>query len=170
MNQFVRSLVAELWSWIPTGISFVPPTNLNESTIWTNEGGLHSIIINLARNAIDAMDGKGRLEIDYLIDESSQGVEFEISDTGPGFSEGQMEMLNNGFSIGSSKQNGSGIGLLSVLMLTKELGGSVEFSRNTKGGSRISVCVPSLVPESESMLERDFVQINVDVGEKAIVE
>lgn len=170
MNQFVRSLVTELWSWIPTGISFLPPTNLNESTIWTNEGGLHSIIINLARNAIDAMDGNGRLEIDYLIYENNEGVEFEISDTGPGFSEGQLEMLNNGISIGSSKQNGSGIGLLSVLMLTKELGGSVEFSRNTKGGSRITVCVPSLVPESESMLERDFVQINADVGEKAIVE
>lgn len=65
------------------------------------------VIENLVKNAIDAMAGKGEINIE-IIDEGS-GVRIDLSDTGKGIPRNmQKTIFNPGF---SSKQRGWGLGL-----------------------------------------------------------
>jgi dsRNA-specific ribonuclease len=151
VTTFVRSLISELWTFLPNNIQLIPPELATDTTIYTSAEALRSILLNLIRNAIDSMTNGGRLEIEYMLD--NRNLEFEISDTGPGFTDSQLNSLNMGVPITSTKIGGSGVGLLTVIMLSKDLGGTIIFKKNTRGGSLVTLNLPSLEPTSDDILE-----------------
>lgn len=146
----LRSLSRELWDWMPSGISFFPPQPIGDCFIWGSEESLRSIISNIARNSVDAMSGRGKLDLDYIIADDLTWAEFEVNDTGPGFTDEQLRSLNSGIPIESSKRHGPGIGLLTVLMLARDVGGSVRFERNVAGGTRFTLKMPCAEPPAEA--------------------
>lgn len=147
IEQFLRSFIQETWSRIPAGIVFTPPKAMLHATIWTNETGLRSILVNLVRNSLEALNDHGRLNFDYTVDSVRKIVRFELIDSGGGFLPHQLSSLNRGLMIESTKRSGPGIGLLTVLLLTNELCGRVEFFVAPSGtGSRIVLEIPSIEP------------------------
>ncbi|QTQ34814.1 Putative ribonuclease III [Aromatoleum petrolei] len=146
LGPFMHSLVSETWTIVPEGVTFIPPGISGKFALWSNESGLRSVLSNLLRNAIEAVGSEGKVILEYLVDSVEKTVTFEITDSGPGLSDSQLIALNNGLTLDSSKRSGQGIGLLTVLMIMKELHGRIRFERMSSGGSRISFDLPSLEP------------------------
>ena len=167
LASFFRRVNAETLEWMPVGVHFAASPVRQASHVVSNEEALRSVIVNLIRNAVDAMkDGVGHVGLDYLLDDKQQVLEIEVADDGPGFSAAQLQALNEGMPVESSKRHGSGIGLLTVLLLAQELGGKVEFRVAVRGGSQVLRRIPindpeELEPPSLPMDLRSDQEVNV---------
>ena len=98
-------------------------------------GGVEQVrqcLINLVKNAMEAMPGGGRLKISSGI--SGKHVWLEVRDSGPGIDDEIRSHVFDPFY--SSKVNGNGLGLPMVKKIMEEFGGEVELaSRPGKGTS-----------------------------------
>ncbi len=88
------------------------------------------VIENLIRNALDAMDGKGQIEIQVM--NYPQQVLIDISDTGKGIPKHQVKKIfNPGF---TTKKRGWGLGLsLSRRIIEKYHHGSIFVKHSEPG-------------------------------------
>jgi dsRNA-specific ribonuclease len=148
ISMFFRNLTTEFLSWLPERISLSLSIEASNDEIWTDEAKLRSILSNLVRNAAKAMNDEGQLSIVYVYDRIANILEVEICDKGPGLTEAQFESLKSGKSISSTSRHGPGIGLLTVLLLTNELRGSVGFSNQPLGGLVVSLSFPSMADDA----------------------
>lgn len=81
-----------------------------------NSSLMEWVIENIAKNAVDAMEGKGKLEV--LVHSAPGWVHIDISDTGKGIPQKQLKTIfQPGF---STKQRGWGLGLSLVKRIVKE--------------------------------------------------
>lgn len=151
-EEFFKSAVASILSWVPREIKLKVPLGKTVRNIWTSQAMLKSVFNNLVKNAVEAMPHGGTLSLDYHVSDLDDTFEIMVSDTGPGFSHIDLITLNNGLPISTKKGLGQGIGILTVLLLTKELGGLIQFENNTGSGSTIIVRVPSM-PSEEIITE-----------------
>ncbi len=102
---------------------------------------LHSWVIeNLVKNAIDAMNGKGKIRIE--IKEEAQIVVIKVSDTGKGISKkNQKRIFQPGF---TTKKRGWGLGLSLTKRIVEDYHNgkiNVEFS-SPKKGTTFSIKLP----------------------------
>ena len=148
ISMFFRSLTTEFLSWLPERISLSLFVDALDDEVWTDQDKLRSILSNLVRNAVKAMNDEGQLSIVYVYDRIANILEVEISDKGPGLTDVQLESLKSGKGISSTSRHGPGIGLLTVLLLTNELRGSVEFCNHPLGGLVVSLSLPSMVEDA----------------------
>lgn len=97
---------------------------------------IEQVILNLLRNAIEAMDAvpadSRRLLI--IVDSPSPSqVSVSISDTGPGITENDSQQMSNAFF--STKETGMGLGLAISRTIIEDHGGQLTHSANTDGGA-----------------------------------
>jgi signal transduction histidine kinase len=88
------------------------------------------VLENLLRNAVDAMEGRG--EININVNHSIKGVTIDISDTGKGIS---RQDIRNVFSPGfTTKKRGWGLGLSLVKRIIEEYhGGKISVLKSELG-------------------------------------
>jgi two-component system CheB/CheR fusion protein len=105
---------------------------------------LNQIILNLVGNAIKfTSDGKITLRV-YLLKEDKENatIQFDITDTGIGISENQLESIFENFqqaSTGTSRlYGGTGLGLAIVKQLVESQGGTVKVKSKIGEGSTFS--------------------------------
>ena len=72
VSDFFKRLCARLFATLPQSISLGVPGASKNASVWTSEQFIESIIDNLVRNSVDAMNGQGRLELAWEIDEDSR--------------------------------------------------------------------------------------------------
>lgn len=143
LASFLRKLNSEVLTWAPINVKIVFLQDEQVNFIFTDEALLRSLLNNTIRNACEAFDRQaGSIKVSCRIAGSS-GVQIIIEDDGPGFLDEQLINLNSGTPIASSKRHGPGIGLLTVLLLARELGGMAIFDRTESGGACISVFLPN---------------------------
>ncbi|TVS17677.1 MAG: sensor histidine kinase [Gammaproteobacteria bacterium] len=104
---------------------------------------LRQVVLNLVKNAVEAMTDGGTLEVVVDAGVASVGggrVEIRVTDSGPGI---PPDLLERVFEAGVSvKGSGRGLGLSIVKRLVEELGGSV-FCRSKPGaGTSFVVLLP----------------------------
>jgi two-component system sensor histidine kinase PilS (NtrC family) len=114
-----------------------------------DEDLLHRIVSNLLLNAVQALNGPGRIEaiVDHpLQSDLPRGAEFEqpvrlrVVDDGPGI---DLELQHRVFEpFVSGRPGGSGLGLAIVRRIIAEHGGSIEVSDNTPHGTRFTIELP----------------------------
>lgn len=83
---------------------------------------LQQSLINIVKNGIEAMHGGGELKITLTSDHDS--VRIEIRDEGSGMSQHQMNRLGEPYF--TTKQNGTGLGMMVSFSLIKGMGGQVD--------------------------------------------
>lgn len=149
VSVFIKTLISELWSWVPSSINLIFSPCDSKVEIYTDELRLRALISNLVKNSVEAMNGTGSIYISYSIEETLEGMEFVISDAGPGFKAEQLVALENGIPLKTSKKNGHGIGLMAVMLTTKDLGGSIVFSNAENGGGAVKLWIPSIHQNDE---------------------
>lgn len=114
----------------PSRVSIGLKTNEEEVPVNMSGPLFDWVIENLIRNALDAMDGKGQIEIQVM--NYPQQVLIDISDTGKGIPKHQvMKIFNPGF---TTKKRGWGLGLsLSRRIIEKYHHGSIFVKHSEPG-------------------------------------
>lgn len=117
---------------------------------------LNQIVLNLAINARDAMNGEGELLLD-LVDApdvdaacaschqsfSGPHVELRVADTGPGIPEDIVPRLFEPFYTSRADEGGTGVGLAMVHGILHASGGHVVVDDAPGGGARFRVFFPA---------------------------
>lgn len=118
------------------------------NTTALQEADFDRILLNLVRNAIDAMPQGGRLTIELVQDDASQRrpLMLHVSDTGKGISADILpSIFDSGFSTKATAQPakcGRGYGLAIVRKLTLAAGGSVQVRSRVGHGSCFTIQLP----------------------------
>ena len=105
---------------------------------------LKQILVNLVKNAVEALGPSGRIDIGnrgHVNRERSLYVELVVSDNGPGLA---PEVLANLFSAVRSTKDGAhrGLGLSIVHGLVKKLGGQIT-CRSGRAGTTFEILLPA---------------------------
>jgi len=101
---------------------------------------IQQVVVNLVRNAVEAMDAAPRKELEICAAEVAGTVEISISDTGPGIAPAIADRLFQPFS--STKPQGMGIGLSVCRTIVQAHGGSIRGGNRPAGGTQFVVALP----------------------------
>jgi signal transduction histidine kinase/CheY-like chemotaxis protein len=135
-----------------------------ENEIIADESRIKQVLINLLGNAIKFTEsGSIKLEVSTnLIDDSLQELNFNVSDTGMGISE---EDLNNLFipftqidSSATRKHSGTGLGLSICRKIIEEMGGRIWVDSKLGEGSSFKFILPvqvNLARKNQQQLNRN---------------
>ncbi len=95
------------------------------------------LLINLIKNALETGD---KTVVTVRCSSDDDGLHIAVSDTGPGFTD---EQLNGGFVASrSTKPGGSGLGLLICHRIVTDHGGTMQMGNRPEGGARIEITIP----------------------------
>jgi PAS domain S-box-containing protein len=112
------------------------------TTVKADTEQLWQALLNLIRNALEAMPDGGKLVIATRLETGE--VAIRISDTGKGMSDEQMRRLFEPFS--STKAQGTGLGLAMAQQIAMDHGGRIECTSEVDKGSTFTVYVPCMEP------------------------
>jgi PAS domain S-box-containing protein len=100
---------------------------------------IQQVLINLTRNAIEAMEmTAGPKVLRLAVRQVGDAVRFEVADTGPGV-EHPEQVLDPFY---TTKEDGLGMGLAIARSIVESHGGSLWFDPNPSGGSTFSFTLP----------------------------
>lgn len=125
------------------GLTVIPPAPGVEAAIIADVKEMRQLLLNLIRNAMEAMPGGGGVRVDFS---GSSGDEINIAviDNGPGIA---FERLNDIFepfvSTKSDDDRYHGIGLTIVYSLVEKYRGEIEVVNIPEGGCCFSLRFPS---------------------------
>jgi two-component system sensor histidine kinase PilS (NtrC family) len=105
-----------------------------------SETQLKQVFWNLMQNSINAMPSGGDITV-KLNEISDERIQMIVQDTGPGFSQANLEHLYEPFSKAAS---GTGLGLSIVHKIVKENGGRIDVNSVEGSGTKITVELPGL--------------------------
>lgn len=102
---------------------------------------LHQALLNLVLNAGQVLEGR-KGEILVHISEKDHMLEIKVMDNGPGFPE---TMLQTGIQpFHSARPGGTGLGLVMVRRIARDLGGEVTLSNRQQGGACATLLLPCI--------------------------
>jgi two-component system, LuxR family, sensor kinase FixL len=101
---------------------------------------IQQVLINLIRNAVDAMEGQNRRELTIRISADEGEVRISIIDTGSGIPRDMEEKLFRAFT--TSKATGMGVGLSISLSIVEAHNGRLWFEANPSGGTIFHMALP----------------------------
>ena len=100
---------------------------------------LEQVIINLLRNALDAMKGEERRELDLIVAEGDEVV-LTVRDNGRGIDD--LDALFEPFYTTKKPGDGVGLGLAISSGIVKDLGGRLTARNSSRGGAVFEVRLP----------------------------
>lgn len=140
LNAVVRDFV-EFYQ--PTarelGIEISPHLESNLPPVKLDQSLMRQVLMNLARNAQQAMPDGGLLELQTFARDSE--VRLEFIDTGEGMDEATRSKLFDVFF--STKQDGSGLGLPTVRKIVQAHRGTISCESERGKGTRFSIALPA---------------------------
>lgn len=112
--------------------------------IVANKNQIQQIIINLSNNAIDAMPNGGRLIIGVkkTTDNSRDGVEIRVQDTGQGIPESIRAQIFNPFFTTKEIGKGTGLGLSLVYEIVQKHSGQILLDSEIGKGTTFRILLP----------------------------
>lgn len=114
--------------------------------VMADEAALASVLINLMRNAIDAMQGAPQrlLSVRARVKADNDGgrVILTVSDTGPGIRADILPRLFEPFVTSKPAGAGLGLGLVISAQLLRAVGGTLKVHNRDQGGACFTVEIP----------------------------
>ncbi|QDR82375.1 ATP-binding protein [Sporomusa termitida] len=107
---------------IEADIGDIPPTCYDDKEI-------RQLILNLVRNAMEAMDSRGSVTIRTYAD--NQAITLAVQDTGPGIPENILPKIGTPFL--TTKEGGTGLGLSVCYRIAESHGARIEVETSSRG-------------------------------------
>ncbi|MAG93451.1 MAG: histidine kinase [Planctomycetaceae bacterium] len=104
---------------------------------------IHQAVLNVATNAIDAVEGTedGAVTLSIGYDEQLDQVFVDVADNGPGIPPDQLEVIFNLFES-TKGTRGTGLGLAVSQKILREHGGEITVKSTPEAGSRFRLAWP----------------------------
>ena len=114
----------------------IPDINIDEDQMFT-------AISNIVENALESMGTKGQLT--FRVGPVNNNIVIEISDTGSGIEDNEIDTLYDPFV--TSKTTGAGLGLTMVHQIILNHGGEIITKSKKNEGTSIQIKLPVLYPK-----------------------
>lgn len=122
-------------------IRFRAPTG---GSIYVDAGILDQALLNLLRNAVEAVGDQPGAVVSVGISPTPEGIHITVEDNGPGFTpEAQAALFQPFF---TTKAFGTGLGLSTTRNLIRSLGGSLSIRAKSGAGALVEVQLPRQTP------------------------
>lgn len=108
---------------------------VEDATADADPDHLYRMCANLIRNAAEAMESKGTVSVGY------DGMALSVIDTGPGLPKQAEANLFKAFA-GSTRRDGTGLGLALSRDLARAMGGDLELGETSDAGTRFVIFLP----------------------------
>lgn len=115
-------------------------TSVSPLKLETDLSLLEQILLNLLRNAADAMMGRTESVVRFELDGGEDGVILRMRDNGPGIDAAGAARLFEPFH--TTKASGTGLGLCISRKLAEALGGQLQIANQPGGGVMAEVRLP----------------------------
>jgi two-component system sensor kinase FixL len=104
-------------------------------TVLADKVQVQQVLLNLVRNALEAMEGASRRELTVAtrVGEHAEMIEVSVADTGPGLAPDVLERLFEPFV--TTKRHGLGVGLPICRTVVESHGGRIWAEPNERGGA-----------------------------------
>ena len=102
---------------------------------------LHRVLLNLLLNAVQAIEGAGRVYVAVSTDSEGHDAVIAVSDTGRGISERDLPNIFRPFF--TTKGNGTGLGLSLARRIVEEHHGQIEVKSRANQGTTFTVILPT---------------------------
>ncbi|WP_172808084.1 PAS domain-containing sensor histidine kinase [Croceicoccus mobilis] len=116
----------------------------NPARILIDRVQIQQVLINLVRNAIEAIDHGGHIAV--AVTRDGHDICFSVTDDGPGIAPDREDKLFTPFS--TTKQTGMGLGLAICRTVVESHGGSMWHQRVASGGASFLFTIPAHDGES----------------------
>jgi signal transduction histidine kinase len=163
----VRSLLAEseslLRASLPSDVELVVGDIPDAAIVQAEPAQLQQVILNLCSNAAQAMDGRGRVEVETALREivktreathgtlaPGRHVVIAVIDRGCGIDQSTLQNLFEPFF--TTRPTGNGLGLATACEIIREHGGAIDVISNPGEGSRFEVwmaCISTRTTDRE---------------------
>ncbi|MEH7238281.1 ATP-binding protein [Bacillus sp. JJ1562] len=129
-----------------TNIQNIEVETLIEDTLFINgnKDEIKQVLINLIKNAIEAIGNDGLLTIDAF--SKDHDIIVKITDNGPGMTKEQLAKIGTPFY--STKDKGTGVGLTICFQIIEQLKGSIEVESTVGIGTSFIIKLPTYQPPS----------------------
>jgi two-component system, NtrC family, sensor kinase len=108
-----------------------------------NEGQLRQVILGLAANALEAMDGRGRLIVRTRAAADDKEVVIEFADEGPGVADDVLPRIFDPFFTTKPPGQGTGLGLAIAQGIVADHAGRIEVTSKPGAGAVFRVVLPA---------------------------
>lgn len=133
---------------VPQSVAVSAQLPPGDHVVQTNEAQLSAALVNLARNAGDAMPNGGRLSFDARPVAQGAWVDLMVSDTGHGMPPDVVARALDPFYTTKAAGKGTGLGLAQVQALMLQSGGKIEVASKVGEGSTITLRFPAARPQA----------------------
>jgi two-component system sporulation sensor kinase B len=140
MKEFIN-IILPLANMNNVHIDLIEQPDSNDR--WNLEGErklLHQCLLNICKNAIEAMPKGGSLKLELFSSKTFIGI--HITDTGNGMTKEQITHLGEPYF--STKEKGTGLGMMVVYSIVKSMQGKIEITSETGKGTTITLSFPSV--------------------------
>jgi len=131
LNELIESSVNSII--VPANINVQINKNFKTDKINIDKEQMIQALSNLFKNAVEAMDGGGNLDI--TVDDDDTNVHFTFSDTGMGIKNQDMEKIFNPFFTTKEVGKGTGLGLATTYGIIKIHKGKIIVTTNADPNS-----------------------------------
>ncbi|MFA6001419.1 MAG: ATP-binding protein [Thermoleophilia bacterium] len=108
-------------------------------TVYADRQKIQQVIINLVKNAIDAIKGEGKIRV-LALKLDDKNVEIVIIDSGAGMEQDELDKIFDPFY--TSKKEGYGLGLFIVHNIITEYGGTISVDSYPGKGTTFNIVLP----------------------------
>lgn len=140
LAEFLKDMETLGRSALPDAVDLRIENRLGDASLLLDPGMLQDSLLNLLLNSRDAVAGQGTITLTTR-EVKDIWAEFEVTDTGPGFS---SQSQARGFEpfFTTKGDAGSGLGLGMVYDMTKLAGGRVRLGNRPEGGASVTLRLP----------------------------
>ncbi len=146
VNSVVRRTLQVLSSDRDEDCSFETDLVADLPMVRADAEQLRQVLINLMRNAVQAMNGSGRVLVSTRARSARtalpEWVEVSVRDDGPGIAPQVLKSLFVPFF--TTKDRGTGLGLAISQRVVEEMGGRIEVASQPGAGSTFTVVLPAV--------------------------
>jgi signal transduction histidine kinase len=148
----VREVAVQLGVTAPENVAIRLDLPRETPTITADAGRLHRTLLNLGRNAVQAMAERGgRLTygiqwLDPGADMTAPRVRISVTDTGPGIPDEALERIFEPYFTTKARKGGTGLGLASSQTIVRRHGGTLGVASTLGEGTTFTVILPQIPP------------------------